>query len=83
MHKKFKINRIKIKGCCQSGRKVVTKIHNSKIDLPLVLLVLPVNVKKPIITIQGVLDGPMVVFMDENVTIHTNMTTNAVSNQEK
>ena len=35
MHKKFEINRTKIKGSCQSGRKVVT--HNSKSDLPLVL----------------------------------------------
>ena len=34
MHKKFEINWIKIKGGCQSGRKVVT--HNSKSDLPLV-----------------------------------------------
>ena len=34
MHKKFEIHRTKIKGGCQSGRKVVT--HNSKIDLPLV-----------------------------------------------
>ena len=34
MHKKFEINRTKIKGGCQSGRKVVT--HNSKSDLPLV-----------------------------------------------
>ena len=33
MHKKFDINRTKIKGGCQSGRKVVT--HNSKSDLPL------------------------------------------------
>ena len=32
MHKKFEINRTKIKGGCQSGRKVVT--HNSKSDLP-------------------------------------------------
>ena len=80
---KFDINRTKIKGGCQSGRKVVTKIHNSKSDLPLVLLVLPINVKKPIITIQGVLGGHMVVFMDENVIIHTNMTTNAVSNHKK
>ena len=63
------------------GRKVVT--HNSKSDLPLVLLVLPINVKKPIITIQGVLGVHMVVFMDENVIIHTNMTTNAVSNHKK
>ena len=31
MYKKFKINRRKIKGGCQSGRKVVT--HNSKSDL--------------------------------------------------
>jgi len=34
MHKKFDINRTKIKGGCQAGRKVVT--HNSKSDLPLV-----------------------------------------------
>ena len=34
MHKKFEINRTKIKGSCQSGRKKVT--HNSKSDLPLV-----------------------------------------------
>ena len=33
MHKKFKINRTKIKGGCQLGGKVVT--HNSKNDLPL------------------------------------------------
>ena len=33
MHKKFVINRTKIKGVCKSGRKVVT--HNSKSDLPL------------------------------------------------
>ena len=33
MHKKFEINRTKVKGGCQSGRKVVT--HNSKSDLPL------------------------------------------------
>ena len=34
MHKKFEINRDKIKDCCQLGRKVVS--HNSKSDLPLV-----------------------------------------------
>ena len=34
MHEKFDINRTKIKGGFQSGRKVVT--HNSKSDLPLV-----------------------------------------------
>ena len=33
MHKKFEINKTKIKGSCQSGRKVVH--HNSKSDLPL------------------------------------------------
>ena len=33
MHKKFEINRTRIKGGCQSGRKVVTL--NSKSDLPL------------------------------------------------
>ena len=32
MHKKFEINWAKIKGGCQSGRKVVT--YNSKSDLP-------------------------------------------------
>ena len=32
MHNKFEINQTKIKGGCQSGRKVVT--HKSKIDLP-------------------------------------------------
>ena len=37
MHKKFVMNRTKIKGSCQSGRKVVT--HNSKSDLPLAQLV--------------------------------------------
>ena len=33
MHKKFEINQTKIKGGCQSGRKVVP--HDSKSDLPL------------------------------------------------
>ena len=33
IHKKFEINRTKIKGTCQSGRKVET--HDSKSDLPL------------------------------------------------
>ena len=33
MHKKFVINRTKIKGGCQSGTKVAT--HNSKSDLTL------------------------------------------------
>ena len=33
MHKKFEINRTKIKDSRQSGRKVVT--HDSKSDLPL------------------------------------------------
>ena len=33
MQKKFEINLTKIKGCCQSRRKVVT--HNPKSDLPL------------------------------------------------
>ena len=35
MPKKFEINRTKIKGGCQSGRKMVT--NNSKSDLPLIL----------------------------------------------
>ena len=34
MYKKFEIKRTKIKGGCQSGRKVVT--HNSKSDLPVI-----------------------------------------------
>ena len=34
MQKKFEINLTKIKGGCQSGRKMVT--HNSKSDLPLI-----------------------------------------------
>ena len=33
MHKKFQVNRTKIKGGSQSERKVV--LHNSKSDLPL------------------------------------------------
>ena len=33
MHKNFEINRTKIKGSCQSGRKLVP--HDSKSDLPL------------------------------------------------
>ena len=33
MHNKFEINRTKIKGGCQSGRKVV--FHDSRSDLPL------------------------------------------------
>ena len=41
MHKKFEIDQTKIKGGCQSGRKVVT--HNSKSDLPLVELALCVG----------------------------------------
>ena len=36
MHKKSETNRAKIKGGCQSGRKVVS--HNSKRDLPLATL---------------------------------------------
>ena len=36
MHKKFEINQTKIRGGCQSGRKVVTHNSNSKSDLPLV-----------------------------------------------
>ena len=35
MHKTFEINGTKIKGGCQSGKKVVS--HNSKSDLPLVI----------------------------------------------
>ena len=38
MQKKFEINRTKIKGTCESGRKVVA--HNSKSDLPLSIFIL-------------------------------------------
>ena len=38
MQKKFEINQTKIKGSCQSRRKVVT--HDSKSDLPLVYILL-------------------------------------------
>ena len=37
MQKKFETNRIKIKGSCQSGRKVVT--HNPKSDLTLHIMI--------------------------------------------
>ena len=37
MHKKFEINRTKIKSVCQSGRKAVT--HKSKSDFPLTSIV--------------------------------------------
>ena len=43
MHKKFEINQTKIKGGCESGRKVVT--HNSKSDLPLVEMIYKISVK--------------------------------------
>ena len=44
MHKNFEINQTKIKGDCQSGRKVVT--HNSKSDLPLKVSRRPMNYPK-------------------------------------
>ena len=44
VHKKFRINRTKIKGGCQSGRKVVT--HNSRSDLPLLRFVRLANLRK-------------------------------------
>ena len=40
MYKKFEINRTKIKGGYQSGRKVVTQ--NSKSDLPLALMIVTI-----------------------------------------
>ena len=43
MHKKFEINRKKIKGSCQSGRKVVT--HDSKSDLILAIQLEHMNKK--------------------------------------
>ena len=42
MHKKFEMNLTKIKGGCQSGRKVVP--HNSKSDLPLVATVVSIGI---------------------------------------
>ena len=44
MYKKFEINQTKIKGGCQSGRKVAT--HNFKSDLPLVY----VHIENPMST---------------------------------
>ena len=44
MHKKFEINRTKIKGGYQSGRKRVTQ--NFKNDLPLVLFLCPFAYRK-------------------------------------
>ena len=42
MHKKFELNRTKIKGGCQSCRKVVA--HDSRSDLPLVALCLVIYI---------------------------------------
>ena len=42
MYEKFEINQTKIKGSCQSGRKVVTQ--DSKSDLPLSIVYIYVNV---------------------------------------
>ena len=47
MHKKSKINQKKIKGGCQSGKKVVT--HDSKSDLPLVIMSLALQVPRGIV----------------------------------
>ena len=41
MHKKFEVNQTKVKGDCQLEKKLVT--HNSKSDLPLVLLKNQIN----------------------------------------
>ena len=57
MHKKFEINLTKIKGGCQSGRKVVT--HNSKSDLPLVSVAknIPCLKSSPTLKIAGIKGG--------------------------
>ena len=52
MHNKFEINRTKIKGGSQSGRKVVT--HNSKSDLPLVVHVHLLNMRIILIKVKTV-----------------------------
>ena len=44
MHKKFEINRTKIKGSCQSGRKVLS--HDFKSDLPLALTLMDQAVRE-------------------------------------
>ena len=44
MHKKFEMNWTKIKGSCQSARKVVT--HDSKSDLPLILMIFKITYYK-------------------------------------
>ena len=43
-HAQKEINQTKIKGSCQSGRKVVA--HNPKSDLPLVFLIEPFPIHK-------------------------------------
>ena len=60
MHKKFEINWTKIKGGCQSRRKVVT--HNSKGDFPLVVGALQVIIAftdncKNKICLHGIKEG--------------------------
>ena len=47
MHKKFEINRTKIKGGCQSVRKVVT--HDSNSDLPLMFFFQKVRKATPML----------------------------------
>ena len=51
MHKKFEINGTKIKGGCQSGRKVVT--HNSKSDLPLTVSMKKTKIEKKMLTTEA------------------------------
>ena len=60
MHKKFEINRTKIKGGCQSGRKVVT--HNSKSDLPLYTVSAHIEARASIFR-SGFLGGPLIKFI--------------------
>ena len=57
MHKKFEINRTKIKGSCQLESKVVT--HNSESDLPLdAVYIWSVNNKRIHIVCVLTLTGP-------------------------
>ena len=67
MHKKFEINLTKIKGGCQSGRKVVA--HNFKSDLPLVGTY--IFVTKQVLGIQKLNDREGSKINFENTGLHT------------
>ena len=67
MHKKFEINQTKIKGSCQSGRKVVT--HDSKSDLPLYMFKTAPENWVPLLIAQSVLNAGIFVFKKQTLVI--------------